>query len=85
MLNSKKAQVGESVTWIIATLIIVMILLIFIYASVILGKTKTIKRDIKIDSGNLSLDWIKIKTEIAYKFNIQNKNKISSWIAQEDE
>lgn len=85
MLNSKKAQVGESVTWIIATLIIVMILLIFIYASVILGKTKNIKRDIKIDSGNLSLDWIKIKTEIAYKFNSQNKNKISSWIAQEDE
>jgi len=40
MLNSKKAQVGETVTWIVATIVLIAILLIFIFASSILAKSK---------------------------------------------
>jgi hypothetical protein len=42
MLKSKKAQAGETVSWIIATLVIIGILIIFIYASVLMSKVKVI-------------------------------------------
>jgi len=42
MLKSKKAQTGETVSWIVATLVIIGILLIFIYVSVLMSNTKKI-------------------------------------------
>jgi ABC-type Fe3+ transport system permease subunit len=80
----KKAQVGETITWLVATIIIIVVLLIFVYASVVLSKTKALKKDIKIDSQDSSFNWIFAKTEIAYSINNQNKNKIEGWIAQEN-
>jgi len=41
MLN-KKAQIGDTLTWIVATLIIFVILFFFIFGSSTLGKTKSI-------------------------------------------
>jgi hypothetical protein len=41
MLN-KKAQVGETVTWIVATVIIVVILLFFLFGA--LAETKSVKK-----------------------------------------
>jgi hypothetical protein len=43
MLN-KKAQVGETVTWIVATVIIVVILLFFLFGAVALAETKSVKK-----------------------------------------
>lgn len=85
MLNSKKAQIGETVTWVVATLIIIAVLVIFIIISVALGKTKNLTSNRNVDVGNSAIDLIKTKTEIAYSINSQNKNKIEEWIALEGE
>lgn len=42
MLKSKKAQTGETISWIIATLVIVVILILFVYASTIMAKIKVV-------------------------------------------
>lgn len=41
MLN-KRAQTGETITWIVATIIIVVLLIFFIYISSLYGKAKKI-------------------------------------------
>lgn len=41
-LFSKKGQVGQTVSWIIATVVIIVILIAFIYISVLVSKTKAI-------------------------------------------
>jgi uncharacterized membrane protein YgcG len=81
---NKKAQIGETLTWVVATLIIVLILALFIISSVALGKVKNIASSRKVDTGNSEMDLIKTKTEIAYTLNNQNKNKIEEWIALEE-
>ena len=81
-MRNKKAQVGESVTWIIATIVIIATLLIFIYISVALSKTKSLDVKLKEDSGG---DWITAKTQMAYSISIANRNRIQEWISQEGE
>ncbi len=44
---NRKGQVGEGVTWIIATIIIIAILVFFIFVASSLGKARTISLDIK--------------------------------------
>jgi len=85
MLNSKRAQIGESLTWIIATLIIIVVLIIFISFSATLSKTKIFKAKAKEASGDLYSNWIDSKTEIAYRIKSENKEKIADWIAEENE
>lgn len=41
--NSKKAQVGSTITWIVATVIIVVVLLITVFVANSLGKSKDIE------------------------------------------
>lgn len=41
-MKSKKGQVGETITWIVATVAIVVILIFFIFGSSLLGSTKSI-------------------------------------------
>ncbi|MEK6832511.1 MAG: hypothetical protein AABY32_00560 [Nanoarchaeota archaeon] len=82
--NNKKAQIGESITWVIATIILIVVLIIFIYASIALAKTKSLKFDTKADSED-SVDWINAKTQMAYLINENNKNKIEAWISQDKE
>jgi len=82
MLNYKKGQVGESITWIVATLILIAILLVFIYLSITLSKTKSLNVSLKADSED-SVNWINSKTEMAYSINANNKNKIEEWISLE--
>ena len=86
MLNklrkNKKGQASESITWIVATIILIAVLLIFIYASITLSKVKSINFKIKSNSEN-SFDWIGKKTEMAYLINSANKDRIEEWIAQE--
>ena len=40
--NQRKGQVGETVSWIIATVVIIGILILFIYISILVSKTKAI-------------------------------------------
>lgn len=82
MLENKKAQVGETITWIIATIILIGILIVFLFISVSLSKLKSFKADIKVNSEE-SVDWIELKTEMAYSINSENKNRINLWISKE--
>ncbi len=85
IVKNRKAQIGESISWVVATLIIIFVLLIFVYFSVILSKTKSLKLETKETSEDSSSNWIDTKTEIAYQINSANKNKIENWISQENE
>jgi len=80
--NNKKAQVGETLTWIIATLIIIITLIIFIYASSVLPK-EHISPKVNVED---EVDGIEMKISFAH-FLAQNKNKelIDDWIKKENE
>lgn len=85
MLN-KKAQLGETMTWVVATLIIVTLLLIFIYVSSVLYPIKKLKvPDLKVDLDR-KIDFIYSKTNLAYankELSEEEKNIIESWIEEE--
>lgn len=83
-MTNKRGQVGESITWIVATIVLIVLLIIFIYASIALSKVKSLKTNIKPDSSS-SVDWINSKTQIAYSIDSSNKNKIQGWISQAKE
>jgi len=76
--KSKKAQVGETVSWVIATLIIVGILIIFLFVSVLMSKAKFVR------IGNVETDLkesnlLKEKTSFAYQLtNYKNKDIIEN-------
>ena len=56
MLN-KKAQVSETMTWIVATLIIVVVLIIFIFISSSFAKAKNLTvKDLKLSSEGEDVD-----------------------------
>ncbi len=81
-MTSKRGQIGESITWVVATIVLIVLLIIFIYASVVLSEFKSLKINTKkISTG--SLDWINSKTQMAYSISSSNKNKIQVWISQE--
>jgi biopolymer transport protein ExbB/TolQ len=84
MLKNKKAQVGETITWIIATIVLIAILMIFIFTSLALSKLKLFKVNLKTDSVE-RINWIGEKTEMAYSLNSENKNRIQLWISKEGE
>ncbi len=81
-LINKKAQVGETTTWIVATIVLILILLVFTFVSVALSKTKHYNSDIKANSAE-STDWIKLKSQLAYSINSENKNRIEMWLSKE--
>ena len=79
MLNKKNAQISDTMTWIVATIIIVVILMIFIYASSILAKTKVVS----YKGPEKEVDLLETKTSLAFSINDNNKNKIEEWIKNE--
>ena len=83
MLNCKRGEIGETMTWVVATVIIVVLLIIFVYASNALGFFQIYK----VSSGERTLDsekYLEIKTGLALKENSSNENKINEWIASID-
>jgi hypothetical protein len=82
--KNKKAQVGETMTWIIATLVIIGTLLIFIYFSIALAKAKSADEGlVKTKAKELSkvdVNWVESKNEMGFARNSENKNKIEVWI-----
>jgi len=76
---NKKAQLGEAITWVVATIIVFVILVIFIYAANAMGKL----RSYFVSGGQASNEvgsMLKTKTELAFNLNNQNKIKIENWI-----
>jgi len=75
MLN-KRAQMSEIMMWIVATIIILSILLIFVYASSLLAqKTKIIKaQDLKI---NLEEEVNSLDTKTLITYNLASESEKS--------
>lgn len=85
MLN-KKAQVSEIMTWVVATIIILTILIVFIYASSLFAQKSKIvdAKNLKIDIGEEG-DLLETKNLIAYSSASESeKNLIERW-GKEDE
>jgi len=78
---SKKAQIGETMTWVVATIIIIVTLIIFIYVSSLLKEIRNIKLpDLKIDSKE-DVNWLEAKTSFAHSLaDNKNKKEIDKWI-----
>jgi Na+-transporting NADH:ubiquinone oxidoreductase subunit NqrF len=75
MLNSKKAQIGETITWVFATLIIIGVVLIFIWISFLISKSKSISvEDVRMDLAKES-EQLTTKTSIAEQLS-NNENKL---------
>lgn len=83
-MKNKRAQVGETITWIIATIVLIGVIMIFIYISVAMSKTKSLEAGVK-EGAEDSADWINSKTELAYSINPNNKVRIQRWISQKTE
>lgn len=84
--GNKQAQIGETMTWIVATLVIIVALILFIYTSSLLAKIKAINLpDLKIDSKE-NINWLEEKTLFAHsQADNKNKEKIDEWIKKNDE
>jgi hypothetical protein len=61
--KDKRGQIGETITWIIATVVIIGVLIFFIYLSVLISKTKIIQ------TLNLQLD-VSEKSELLTQKNL---------------
>ncbi len=78
---------GETLTWIVATIIIIVMLLIFVYASSKLatfkeltsGKQFTLSKEYK-----KTTNWIGTKNAISFSINNKNKELIENWIIKLD-
>lgn len=85
MKKDKRGQLGETLTWIVATIIIIFVLVAFVFAASLMGKAKAVspkKVELKKGETVLSINWIEVKTIFAFEKNIENKNKIDSWIKE---
>ena len=82
--KSKRSQVGDTLTWLIATLIIIFILGIFIYIANGLAKANqisgTFKELFSSNSDNDKVNWLNVKTNLAFDKNSDNKAEIEGWI-----
>jgi len=80
--RSRSAQVGETVSWVIATLIIVGILIIFLFISVGMSNTKFIKAG-NVETDLKEVNLLKEKTSFAYQLtNYKNKDIIENILKQ---
>ena len=78
-IKNRHAQTGEAMTWIVATLIIIFILVMAIYISSLIGRAKSVQLS---ENYNLENDLTNTKTEMAYKINFANREKIDAWILE---
>ena len=81
ILRSKRAAIGEAITWVVATIIVLVVMTIFIFASNIMAKGKNlgVGGETEIEIGEL----IEIKTGLAFEQNELNKESIENWIKKE--
>lgn len=74
---NKKAQVGETITWVVATIVIIGVMIIFLFISSLMAKLKSIG----IGDLNPTLEKsnpLTTKTSLAEQLNSQNKDTIEN-------
>ena len=81
MLN-KRGQLSDTMTWIVATLIIIVILIVFVLASQVLAKWKGVTSidSIKFKGSQEGISLISLKNSFAFEENPSNKMKIEEWL-----
>ncbi len=83
-MRNKKAQVATATTWIVATLIIVVILTVFFYLANVLAKKSLlieIKQEIISRGFSEEYNLFNVKTASAYLQTPENKKSvIDTWI-----
>ena len=81
--SNLKAQVGTTITWMVATLVIVVVLLISIYVSSLLSKTKDFSSG-DFDTEDLGYDSLAKKSMFAFLLtNSQGENIVYSQLNNE--
>jgi len=84
IIKNKKAQSGETVTWIVATLIIIIIMVIAIYGSSLLAKTKTFEKGkSELSSSKENNNLIATKCLTGYLSTNKEEAKIYSIIKED--
>ena len=80
-MSNKKAQLSDVMTWIIATIAIIGILIIFIYASTLFAqKTKAIHTQNLLLERDNTVDLLETKTRVVYSSaTTSQKNLIDKW------
>ena len=82
--RNKKATVGEAMTWFIATIIIVFILLTFLYVSSLMGKAKILTPDY-IRTSASGTERIQVKTLLAKQIKLPSDIAgVDEWISKEE-
>jgi|TARA_B100001971_G_C18083236_1_gene479450 hypothetical protein len=83
LLNQKKGQIGETMTWVVATLIIIVILFISIYMSSLISKTKILD-SVDFDPENLKQNLLVKKSMMAFVLTSEgNLNEFNKNLAIE--
>ena len=82
MLDNKKAQIGETMTWVIATIVIIAVLIISIYAASLLANTK---KTLSYQKEKRESDLLMEKSLFAY-FSVDDtkKNLIYNKLKQQE-
>lgn len=68
-LKDKRGDISKTLTWIVGTIIIVGVLIIFIYISSVMSNIKVIKGGDVTSDLNLDSQVLSMKTSLAYKIN----------------
>ncbi len=76
--KNRKGQVAETMTWVIATIIIIVLLVSAIYVSSLLGKSKNLQVE-GIENYEEN-NWAFEKTQFALSINDGNQELILSWV-----
>jgi len=80
LLKNSKAQVAETMTWVVATIIIIFLILSSIYIASLLGQNKNLKIN-KIETSKEN-NWIENKSEYAFDLNSENRAEIVLWLSE---
>lgn len=81
----KRSQTADTMTWLVATIIIIVILGAFVFFAGALseagGITDTVVSFFSGDAGGYgSVNWIKEKNDIAFELDAKNKVYIEGWL-----
>ncbi len=83
---NKKAQVGETISWVVATIVIIGILMIFIYITFLMSKVKSINvENLPLPNSEQNVDLLAEKTSFAHQLDDNRGKEIIDNILKEDE
>ena len=84
--KTRKAQTADGLTWLVATLVIIVILLVFVYITNVFVEVKDVDRFVKgvfSSSDSEEVSRIDVKTTLAIEKNSANRETIERWVKNE--